>query len=279
VSSYGKLFINAILPFLRVPRGHTYVFIVGCYDSGTTLLDHILGCHAEISNLPTEGVALTSQLSMPEDFGWPRLWYKCADRVRLDEMDTELDVKRLKREWGFWFDKKKPFFLEKSIANSARIRWLNKNFNRPYFLWIIRNGYCVAEGIRRRSRQTKVKAFKFREGGYPIEWCADQWVVNNDVIEEETRDIERVMKITYEDLTDNLEETIRVILQWLPVKNKDVPRVSNFTFRGESGPIRNMNEQSIDRLSLQDVEKINRAARAHLRKWGYPLISKGEISK
>ncbi|KPJ64970.1 hypothetical protein AMJ44_11650, partial [candidate division WOR-1 bacterium DG_54_3] len=69
------------------------------------------------------------------------------------------------------------------------------------------------------------------------------------------------------------------ILQWLPVNNKDVPKMKTFTFRGESGPVRNMNEQSLARLSLQDVEKINRAARAHLRKWGYPLISKGEISK
>ena len=273
------MILKSFLPFLRVPEGRTYVFIVGCYDSGTTLLDHILGCHEEISNLPTEGVVLTSQLSRPEDFGWPRLWYKCADCVRLDEMDTELDVKRLKKEWGFWFDKKKPLFLEKSIANSARIRWLNKNFDQPYFISIIRNGYCVAEGIRRRSRQAKVKAFKFRESGYPIKWCADQWVVNNDVIEEETRDIERVMKITYEDLTDNLEETIRVILQWLPLKNKDVPRVGNFTFRGESGAVRNMNEQSIARLSLQDVKEINEVAGAHLKKWGYPLLGEDRNSK
>jgi len=145
---YRKYVRDLIIPFVRVPRGKTWVFIVGCYNSGTTLLDYILGCHEEISALPTEGAALTRLLARPEDLGWPRMWYKCVDRVRLDEKDTTPNVDRLKKEWGFWFDKEKSIFLEKSIANSARIRWLNQNFDQPYFIWIIRNGYCVAEGIR-----------------------------------------------------------------------------------------------------------------------------------
>jgi len=251
-----------------------YVFIVGCYDSGTTLLNYILGCHDGISSLPTEGVALTNQLSIPEDFGWPRMWYKCMDRIRLKENDNKVNVSRLKKEWGFWFDKKKPIFIEKSISNSARIKWLNKNFDRPYFIWIIRNGYCVAEGIRRRVKQTKIKAFKYAEEGYPIEWCARQWIINNEIIENEIKNTKRAIKIKYEDLTDNSETTISSILQWLPVQNKHVPKFNHFKFHGKTSSIYNMNNESIARLSNKDIIKINEVAGIYLEKWGYPLLGK-----
>ncbi len=47
-----------------------WVFIIGCYNSGTTLLNEILASHPKISGLPDEGVMLTDQLVKPEDFNW-----------------------------------------------------------------------------------------------------------------------------------------------------------------------------------------------------------------
>ena len=134
LSKHGKILRNFLVPFLSIPNCLTYVFIVGCYNSGTTLLNYILGQHEEISNLPTEGVFLTDRLSKPEDFGWPRMWWKCRDKIFLTEKENSKEVIRIKKEWGFWFDKKKAIFLEKSVANSARIRWLNKSFDHPYFI-------------------------------------------------------------------------------------------------------------------------------------------------
>jgi len=53
--------------FVSVPRGKSYLFVVGCYNSGTTLLADMLTQHPEISPLPTEGSALTDALPRPED--------------------------------------------------------------------------------------------------------------------------------------------------------------------------------------------------------------------
>lgn len=43
-----------------------WVFIVGCYNSGTTLLNQILSCHPDILTLPDEGAFLTRRVPTPE---------------------------------------------------------------------------------------------------------------------------------------------------------------------------------------------------------------------
>lgn len=267
-----KSFRNAAIRFTRMPRGKTWVFIVGCYNSGTTLLDYILGLHEEISTLPTEGVALSDQLSNPEDFGWPRIWHKCIEKIYLDETDNVIDVDRIKKEWALWFNRRKAIFVEKSVSNSARIKWINRNFEHPYFLWIIRNGYCVAEGIRRRAIENKRYLPPYYPKSYPIELCAEQWVVNNEIIKEDTRGLNRVMRVSYEDLTENLHKTVSNILQWLPVCNKLVPSVNTFFFQGKARPIENMNEESISNLSVGDITSINEVAVEYLQKWGYNIL-------
>ena len=113
---------------------------------------------------------------------------------------------------------------------------------------------------------------------YPIELCVEQWVANNKIIEEDTKDIECVMRISYENLTDNLKETISAVLQWLPVKNKNVPKLNTFKFHGIEKPIKNMNNESIGSLSDQDIEKINQIAKTYLEKWGYQILGSGESS-
>ena len=168
VRAYQKKWIRSFFnPFQKIREGKKYVFILGCYNSGTTLLNHIIGSHPEVSSLPTEGIALTSGLTRPEDFGWPRMWYMCEDKVRFTENSAACDPKLVKRDWNFWFDKNKNIYLEKSIANSAKVKWLEANFDSPYFIWIIRDGYCVSEGIRRRSRDIPAQQRRHRASDRP----------------------------------------------------------------------------------------------------------------
>jgi len=271
-SGLSKVFENLLLPFIQVPQGKKYVFIVGCYNSGTTLLDHLLGSHEEISNLPTEGTALTDQLSTPEDYGWPRMWHKCQEEIRLDENDTSVDTVRLKKQWGRIYDTTKNIFVEKSISNSARIRWFNKYFEEPYFIWIIRNGYCAAEGIRRRSRSSKTLREGFRPDGYPFALCASQWVINNEIIEEDLKGVRYSKKITYEDLTENVEDTLMELLEWLPVNKNEVPTYEEFSFHKQTRPVGNFNEESLSKLTDEDYRTFNEVGREALKRWSYPVI-------
>lgn len=256
--------------FVEVPQDAVWVFIVGCYNSGTTLLNEILGQHPEIAILPDEGVWLTNILSKPEDYSWGRLWCGCKDQIYLDENSTGVNVDRLKAEWCFWYGKDKKVFLEKSIANSARTRFLQKNFENAHFIWIIRNGYAVAEGIRRKAYGKKTLPLQYKKSGYPIELCAWQWVENNRVIEEDSEHIRNIKQIFYEDLVSDPEAIVEDILNFLPVEDKSSPSLNRvWKILGVESPIKNMNQKNIEQLSLRDIQAINEVAEPMLRRYGY----------
>jgi Sulfotransferase family len=262
-----------IAPFSRPLPRRPFLFVIGCYNSGTSLLTHALSQHPEIGSLPTEGAALTSHLPRPEDFGWPRLYYQCLEKVYADDTTTTLDADRVKRDWGLWYDASNSLFLEKSISNSARIRWLDRHFPDSHFLVIRRNGYCVAEGIHRRTMSSKRYLKRFGRGGFPIEWPAKQWVISNAIIERDTRGLRHVYKLSYEDLTDNYSVTMQSIVEWLPTRSKDLPGLTQFTFHGKDRDIQNMNAASLARLEADDIRRINRIGERYLVRWGYELLS------
>ena len=129
----------------------TWVFLVGCYNSGTTLLAELLSQHPDISALSTEGHFITDQFVKDYDIGLPRMWVEREDLFRLTEADTGPDAIRIKKEWGMRLDLSKQVLLEKSPPNTAKVRWLQANFENAHFVAIVRNGYAVAEGITRKA--------------------------------------------------------------------------------------------------------------------------------
>lgn len=256
------------MPLITVPDNKHFIFIVGCYNSGTTLLNSLLGKHKEISCLETEGVTLTKELHIPEEFGWNRMWHMCRDKLEIARIERKPNAQRLKKEWAFWFDSSKKYWLEKSVINSLNIDWFERHFDHPHFIWIVRNGYAASEGIQRRTKLEGKHPPHYSEG-YPIEMCAKQWVVNNQIIEEKISFIQNYTKVTYEDLTDDPERTMQRIIDWLPVKNKyfEVPKA--FTFHKKTAEIKNMNEASIKQLTVNQIASINSVARYMLKHHGY----------
>lgn len=251
-----------------VDNSKKYIFIVGCYNSGTTLLEDLLGEHGDISKLPTEGNVLTKGLTRPEDFGWPRLWYKCARDIVYKEGDC-IDAERIKNDWQVWHDRKKSFYLEKSIANSAKIEWLEKAFNSPYFIWIVRDGYCVSEGIRRRSLSSQLPN-RYKADGYPIEMCAKQWLTSNLLIQEKVKSVKNVIEVSYEELMDDPSSTVSAILNWLPIQNKHTLFLKNeFEFHGKEASIQSMNQKSFKNLTQDDIGRINIVASEYLKEKNY----------
>ena len=133
------------------PAPAKWIFILGCYNSGTTLLDQILAQHLQVSGLNDEGVMLTNKLPRPEDFGWRRMWVKCENEMGISGDKSRISAE-IKRHWSHFYDGRKDAFLEKSISNTPRAVFFNDYFKPAYFIHIVRNGYAVVEGIKRKAK-------------------------------------------------------------------------------------------------------------------------------
>ena len=244
-----------------------WVFIVGCYNSGTELLMHLLGSHPQVSSLPVEGQFLTDQFKSDYEYGLPRMWVMREDLFRLTEEHIGPDPERLEREWLMRLDRSKRVFVEKSPPNAARTRWLQEHFPNAHFIALVRNGYAVAEGIRR-----KAEPFHLREG-WPIHLCARQWARSNQILVEDAEHLDHVLWVTYEDLVEETAREVHRIADFLGIERPDRFRTDReWAVHEREEPIRNMNPESIERLSVMDIVQVNEEAEAWLRHFDYPVI-------
>jgi Sulfotransferase family len=284
-----EAYARVVRELTKCAEPEKWVFVVGCYNSGTTLLSQLLATHSAISRLD-EGVFKTSQLSTPEELGYPRLWCQVVDQVRLKAGDRSVNAEKLKKDWMLFFDRKKTVFLEKSIVNSARMTWLQENFANSYFLFIVRDGYAVSEGIRRQTS----KAFRGQTSkglwyehirsrfhhSYPIELCAEQWVTNNAIIESDAKGIRYFKRIFYEDFCEHPKETVADIYAFLGLDDKSSVLLEGqrWKIHEYDSEIKNMNDRSFENLSGEDIRKIETVAGEMLTYYGYQRPS-GSQSK
>ena len=249
-----------------VPSPRAWVFVVGCYNSGTTLLLDLLGRHPSISVLPEEGQFLTDEFKSDYEFGLPRMWTMREDLFRLTEEDHGPDPLRLKKEWGMRSDLSRPVLIEKSPPNAARMRWLQKHFENAHFVAIVRNGYAVAEGIHRKARP------KHRHD-WPIEACARQWTRSNEVLVEDAPFLRKLLWVRYEDLTARPREELGRIIQILGLDPEELAfdPSERLSVHERHEPLRNLNEQSIARLSIADIATITSVAENMLAHFDYTM--------
>ncbi len=246
-----------------------WIFIVGCYNSGTTLLDQILADHPEISGLPDEGVMLTNQLKRPEDFGWQRMWSECEDQIT--ETFQSMDANIVKKHWSHFYDLRKEFLLEESISNALRIPFLVNNFQPPFFIHIIRNGYAVAEGIHRKAEILPENPLS-NQNKYSLRMCAEQWVRSLKVIEENRTLMKNFVEISYESFSEEPEKTLKKITAFLNIKDFSEEYFNNsFAVHEKQSTIKNMNQNGFERLTVADLMEINSIAKEYLIKYGYEI--------
>ncbi|MBA3015906.1 MAG: sulfotransferase [Desulfobulbaceae bacterium] len=265
--SLGNIFREIKVALTPVPRPDKWLFLVGCYNSGTTLLAEILGRHPDISGLPTEGHFITDQFVKDFEVGLPRMWAGREELFRLTETDDGPDPIRIKKEWGMRLDLTRPVLLEKSPPNSVRTRWLNQHFIPAYFVAIVRNGYAVAEGISRKGDP------KHLRDGWPVEQSAWQWRRTNEVLEEDATYLPNFMWLKYEDLVcDPLTELNRIasFVGLRPFDGFDSGKDFSIHERKES--LKDLNAESICRLTPGQINLINSVAKGTLTRFGYPLL-------
>lgn len=249
------------------PRPQKWLFLVGCYNSGTTLLAELLGRHPDIAGLPTEGHFITDQFVKDYEIGLPRMWAGREELFRLTENDTGPDPVRIKKEWGIRLDRSKPIILEKSPPNTPRTRWLQAHFENAYFVSIVRNGYAVAEGIRRKADP------KHLRDSWPIEQCALQWRRSIEVLEEDAPHLKNLLWVSYEELVSSPTKVLTRIAEFVglpPYSGFDSNQSFSIHERNES--VRDLNAESIRRLTTDDIDKINSVAGDMLRQQGYDLL-------
>lgn len=265
--SLGNIGREIRIAFTPMPHPQKWVFLVGCYNSGTTLLSELLGRHPEISALPTEGHFITDQFVKDYDIGLPRMWAAREELFRLTEDDDGPDPVRIKKEWGMRLNLSKPVLLEKSPPNTPRTRWLQKHFQPAYFVAIVRNGYAVAEGITRKGDPRHLRE------GWPIEQSAWQWRRSIEVLEQDAGHLDHLLWTRYEDFTqDPLRELNRIceFLNISPFSSFDYERTFSIHERQEA--VRDLNPASIERLSPEQIRKVNEVAADCLRQFGYDVL-------
>ena len=260
---------------MAVPLGRDlapqrWIFIIGCYNSGTTLLKDMLAAHPEVGTLPGEGVRFSDSLPRPEEFGWNRMWCRCLDDMRLGPgPETERLVRRIKRQWSVLFPRGRPSLLDKSIANAARMPFLAAHFQPAHFIYLVRDGYAVAEGIRRKTRPGRWRNPEY-PCRYPIGLCAEQWRETDRIVAADRGAVASCLQVYYEELTQNPAAVLERITDAVglpPLPGAVFQRT--WKVHAVEAPVRNMNRDSWVRLSAADLEEIEEVAGDTLRQHGY----------
>lgn len=247
--------------FGPLPRPERWVFIVGCYNSGTTLLHDILATHPRVGSMPWEGQFYTDELPLPLDFGLPRLWAIEPERFALGPNDgAGIDVARLKRQWGARLnDPSRPILIEKSPTNAGRTRWLARHFENAHFIGIVRNGYAVAEGIRRKA-------------GHRLELGARQWAVSNEIMLRDFEQLPNQMIVRYEELASDLPAVLDRVGGFIGISADGLTGLgAEWRVHGHERPIRNLNGESFASMTEDELTEIRAAAGIMLDRLGYDV--------
>lgn len=248
-----------------------WVFILGCYNSGTTLLYSILHNHHDIITLPDEGTALTDQLPTPENLNCPRNFALCRDALEA-EFQKVAEEKRadiIKKHWSVWCNQEKhtdKIFVEKSISNLLRIEFFERYFQPAHFIFISRNGYAVSEGV---CRKTKEKMQSIGKTPYTLQECALQWKVSQEIIQKNLHR-ENALHITYEELTEQSQKTMKKITDFLALSPIDESLFEKrWNVHEKHMKIENLNNSSFKKLTEQDIKDIESVAGKELADFDY----------
>lgn len=241
-----------------------WCFIVGCNNSGTTLLQRLLEASGDVSTLPYEGQMYTRVLRRAKKKGYERVWTEYMEELVVDRNADKQCAARLYYDWMTDLQYPlKSMIVEKTPANALRMGWLETVFPNSYFIGLVRNGYAVSEGIMRKGNKSAERA-------------ARHWETVNKIMIDESDKVKRFMLMKYEDIVNDPKAMANKLSKYLSLdKNRMLSAVNkNFMREGEWGvssakPMENMNEKSIKRLGRDEIDVITRNAGSMLNYLGY----------
>ena len=192
------------------PEG--WIFLVGCYNAGTTIIKDSIATHPNVTTPPIEGDVLTSYLSNFEDNGLPRGMFGNSYLITRHRQKGILDADAILSDWRPWI-KPGKYFLEKSISNSVRINLIRRTFPGAKFVCVVRNPTDVVKGIQKRSQPHGLASKIFSGCVYPDSFLLRQWAfIYKAVLEDKETD---TAFVSYEDFVNNPAANIRKLYQFL----------------------------------------------------------------
>lgn len=162
--------------FFRHTKPLNTFFVLGCYNSGTTVIKDAIALHPDMSVAPVEGDLLTEAYSHYEVTGGARCMYADAIQIMHERKYTEINAEQAISDWRPWIHSDK-FFLEKSISNTLRINSLRKAFSDTKFICVTRNVEGVVRGINKRSSPSGIFAHILGDNKYPTNLLIRQWLM------------------------------------------------------------------------------------------------------
>ena len=244
-----------------------WVFILGCSNSGTTLLHHLLSSHPDIATLPDEGQFYTKVLPSVVKGGLPRVWTEDLDTYRMTETDRQYDSLRMIHDWkNFLSNVSAPAVLEKSPPNTIRSRWLQSIFENSFFIGLVRDGRAVAEGINRRSW---IKGINFDR-------TIAHWIKANTLMLDDAKQLKNFQLVRYEDLAENPKKTILELIRFIgedPEKYKfDFDeKIDIHNIKNEPNTIKNFNQKSFDRIPPDTFKMLTTKIKPMMERLGYKV--------
>jgi Sulfotransferase family len=237
---------------------YEWVFVVGCNNSGTTLIHDVLAATGQFSFMPHEGQRYTRVLRPAHKRGFERVWTEYLSELRLDESDSIARVPRLIFDWLAAMDTPaKARILEKTTANAVRMRWLQRALPRSAFIGVVRSAYAVAEGIRRK-------------GSKEVGRGARHWRKANQIMLDDSRHVSRFMLVRYEDFVASPAEMLLRMARFLELSEPQIDQaLVRFGYDTARGAIQDMNAESLRRLTSEEVVAINMEAGDLMESLGY----------
>jgi hypothetical protein len=230
-----------------------YVFILSPPYSGSTVLWQLLQTSPHVSALPTEGQYVEAVKHL---------------MITQERNPDHLPWTTIKDEWSKLWNFEKPLLLEKSTRNLPHAKDIEQVFSPCWFIAMMRDPYALCEGLaRRRNRRNRllrslngtpattsdmrVQAMRIAAGLW--QQYATQQIQN-------VQGLERVISLTYEELTENTPNAVAKIIAFLPelghLNVAEKFRVHSVTGTDRRS-LRNMNRTKWQCLRRQDIEAIN----------------------
>jgi hypothetical protein len=224
-----------------------YLFILCSHSSGSTALWKLLQTSVNVSALPLEGQFIETVQPIMRASIWAE--------------DKELPWAEIKAEWEKFWDTSKPVLVEKSPPNLLEAFEIQKWFPEACFIVMVRNPYAYCEGTKRRGRAGL---------GYgpaaSYEEIAAGWIRETEYQIRNIKALDRVIQLTYEELTQQPDRIAKRILAFLPEIGKldlDAPLMIHSLHGWFERPVTDLNAMQIARLTDQDIDEINRSLKLH----------------
>jgi Sulfotransferase family len=231
----------------------SWLFVVGCYNSGTTIIRNMIGAHPEIATMPREGVRFARHLSDLQTGGHHMHWNEDWETLAIPPNGAVAAADAMK-DWAPFWQKGAKVHLEKSVAHTARIPWLAEHFPNARFIGIHRNGYCVAEGLRRRSRPPGWLKAKTGLDHYPLEMSGQQWLNANNAMLKGLENVEHKMIVPFQALISNPVEVLGKAFAFAGVSQIPLSYDgSHVSINSKPFEIRNPDPASLKRLNEEDL--------------------------